>query len=729
VTDVVDGDGATGELPALSPESTPRPDFQVSRRLVGMSRWPLGLLTAVYAVSVADQYLFGAVFPFLKHDFQLSDTELGFLGGAFFITATMATLPVGRLVDRVRRTRIIAWGAVLWGVAMLWSGLATGYLMLLAARAALGAAQPAGGPTSQSLLADYYPVSQRSKVMGIYQSGQLLAFILIPIGATMATAWGWRSAFYFFAIPGFVVALFAWHLAEPVRGAQDRRLRSPAVLGATRSEGGDIADMTAYRRILSCRTYTVALISTAVGGFFFGGISVWTVTFLTTYHNLTVPQASTAVSLFALGGLVGALSSGPVADRLVQAGRASARVGVAGLSRVACGLFMYIAFAVPNTALMLLSFTIGSALIIAPLPPINAVLADVLHPNLRGRGVALYYVVKTLCEGTSPIIFGFLADRIGLRASFLILIPCVVVAGLILLAFATTSYPRDARRMAEELASEGELSNLEPEADGAGRVPAVAPLAAMGAAGATNQPAASASLLEIVNADLSYGPVQVLFGLDLQLTRTGCHVLLGRNGVGKTTLLSAIAGILEPQAGEIRFHGEDVTGIPAEQRARLGITLVVGGRATFPGLSVKDNLWIGAYPFTSSRRLVVRRQAAVLEVFPALADRLNQAAGTLSGGEQQMMALGRALMAGPELLLIDEFSIGLAPVVVEELILAVERIVALGTTLLVVEQSVDVALRIADEVLYMDRTGIRHLGPPDAHLPSTIADLMLGAAT
>ena len=148
-------------------ESTPRPDFQVSRRLVGMSRWPLGLLTAVYAVSVADQYLFGAVFPFLKHDFQLSDTELGFLGGAFFITATMATLPVGRLVDRVRRTRIIAWGAVLWGVAMLWSGLATGYLMLLAARAALGAAQPAGGPTSQSLLADYYPVSQRSKVMGL----------------------------------------------------------------------------------------------------------------------------------------------------------------------------------------------------------------------------------------------------------------------------------------------------------------------------------------------------------------------------------------------------------------------------------------------------------------------------------------------------------------------------------------------------------------------------------
>jgi len=206
-------------------------------------------------------------------------------------------------------------------------------------------------------------------------------------------------------------------------------------------------------------------------------------------------------------------------------------------------------------------------------------------------------------------------------------------------------------------------------------------------------------------------------------------VLLGRNGVGKTTLLSAVAGIIEPQTGQIRFHGEDVTGIPAEQRARLGITLVVGGRATFPGLSVRDNLWIGAYPFTSSRRLVLRRQDAVLEVFPALASRLNQAAGTLSGGEQQMMALGRALMAGPELLLIDEFSIGLAPVVVEELILAVERIVALGTTLLVVEQSVDVALRIADEVLYMDRTGVRNLGPPDSRLPSTIADLMLGVVT
>jgi ABC-type branched-subunit amino acid transport system ATPase component/sugar phosphate permease len=700
----------------------------------------------VYAVSVADQYLYGSVVPFLQNDLGLTAPELGVLGGAVLITSTLAAVPIGTLVDRVRRTRVISWGAVLWGFSMLWFGLAPGFLLLLAARAALGITQPAGGPASLSLLSDYYPVHQRSKVMGVYQSGQLLAFLLIPIGAAMATAWGWRSAFYFLAIPGFVVAMLAWRLPEPTRGDQDRRhhvrSRAAAELAAARGTESKVQRLdarAAYVRILSCRTYTVALVSTGIGGFFFGGIATWTVLYMTIYHRLTVPQASVAVSLFALGGLVGALTSGPLTDRLIHAGHPAARMGVPAASRIACSVLLAASFAVSNTAVMLLTFTAASALIIAPLPPLNAALADVLHPELRGRGIALYGAVKALCEGASSIIIGFLYTMISLKASFLVLVPCVAISGLILLLFGVRSYTKDRQRMLDELLDTGDRkadhSAPPAAAPPASSAPAAVPVApAASPVALTPAPSGNGStptppepLLEIDHIDLSYGAVQVLFGLDAVVAPSGCHVLIGRNGVGKTTVLTAIAGLIEPQSGQIRFKGNDITGVPAEQRARIGITLVMGGHATFGGLSVKDNLWMGAYPFTRARQLVGERLAAVLEIFPALAPRLGQAAGTLSGGEQQMMALGRALMAGPELMLVDEFSMGLAPIVVLELARAARRIVELGTTLIVVEQSVEVALGLADEVLYMDRGGIRHLGPPVESMPATLADLMLGA--
>ncbi len=707
--------------PALSPERTPRPAFQLSRRLVGVSRWPLGLLTAIYAVSLSDQYLFSSVVPFIKHDFHLSDTRIGILGSAFLITATLGTVPFGAMVDRLRRTRVVAWGAVAWGFALLANGLAGGYLTLLTARAALGVTQPAAGPASQSLLADYYPVDQRSKVMSVYQCGQLLAFFLIPLGAVMATAWGWRSAFYFFALPGFVVAALVWHLKEPVRGAQDRthaQRRSTGVTSTAPADGGPrIGAREAYREILGCPTYTFALVSTGIGGFFFGGIGVWTVTFLTRYHRLSVPQASAAVSLFALGGLVGALGSGYFADRLVHAGRPAARVLVAGGSRLLCAPLMFIAFAVPNIVVMLTVFTVGAALIIAPLPVLNAAIADVLHPNLRGRGVALYTIAKSLCEGTSPIAFGFLADRIGLRAAFLVLIPLVAVAGAVLLVFGTAHYGRDRARALASMAPEGSASgSSEPQAD--------VLASASPAAGAADRP----ELLKLTGVDFSYGQIQVLFDLNLSLISGGCHVLLGRNGVGKTTLLSCIAGLQDPQSGQIWFRGGEISGVPPEQRSRMGVSLIVGGKATFPSLSLRDNLWMGAYSFSRDRRLVQERFDAVLDVFPVLRRRLAQTAGTLSGGEQQMMALGRALMSGPELLLVDELSMGLAPHIVEEIIRVVGEIVSFGTTVLVVEQSLEVALRIADDILYMDRVGIRDLGSPGPDTASEIAALMMGAS-
>ena len=723
------GDSST----SLAPTRTPRVAFQVTRRLVGVSRYPLILLTAAYAISVSDQYLLSTVFPYLKTSFQLSDAALGLLGSSYAVVVTIGTVPFGTLADRASRTKVIAWAGAVWGIAMLWTGLATGYITLFFARIVLGSASPAVVPTTQSLLADYYPVHQRSKVLGIYQIGQLIGFFLIPVGAAMAAAWGWRSAFYFFAAPGFIVAMLAWRLSEPARGEQDRRHQSLSATAAVDENAMSLRE--AYTEILRVPTFTVSMISSAVGSIFFGGIGVWTVTFLLRYHHLTVPQASVATSLFALGGLIGALSAGYIADYLTYIGRRSARVLVAGAARLLGLPLFYVAFSVGSTPVMLVFFTLGAFAIIAAIPPLNAVRLDVLRPQLRGRGTALDTVLQSLCSAASPAIFGFLSDAIGLRAAFLTLIPMLAAAGLLLLIFAIRTYPTDEARVLAYVAGNGAGADQHDDDERAPHLVNAATSVVIGEGRAEtmeptdepDEPPAeyAGDLLVLEDVDFSYGAIRVLFDVNLQIERGGCHALLGRNGVGKTTLLNVIAGLLEPQDGKAWFNGTEILGVPPEQRARLGITLMSGGRATFPSLTLRENLWLGAYPFAGHKELVDERLAEVLDVFPALTSHLAQPAGTLSGGEQQMMSLGRALMAGPDLLLIDELSMGLAPVITNELLRVIRRVVENGTTVLMVEQSVAAALQVADHVLFMDKAGIRDLGAPAGLAEGVVARLMI----
>jgi branched-chain amino acid transport system ATP-binding protein len=251
---------------------------------------------------------------------------------------------------------------------------------------------------------------------------------------------------------------------------------------------------------------------------------------------------------------------------------------------------------------------------------------------------------------------------------------------------------------------------LMTERAGVGTTKRERPLVARPPAG----PASSATsdvLLDADAIDFSYGKIQVLFGASLCVPRGGRVALLGPNGAGKSTLLGVISGLLTPSAGTVTFDGGDITSFAAEERAQIGISQVLGGRAILPSMTVEENLWLGAYAFASHRDLVKARLDAVLHVFPPLKTRMRQAAGTLSGGEQQMVALGRALMAGPELLLADELSLGLAPVITETLYRVLEHIVELGTSLLIVEQSVNVALELAEDVYFMEKGETRYLGP------------------
>lgn len=697
----------------LSPTRTPRRDFHITRRLVGVDKWPLALLTVIYAINVSDQFLLPAMFPLLKREFGLSDTALGTLSGSYLVSVTLFTVPFGVLADRHTRTRIIAWGTMAWGVTMIFTGLSTGFAMLLVGRMALGMWDPCDNPTSQSLLADYYPVNQRSKVMGVYQIGQLAGFVLLPIAGIMSQAWGWRATFYFFALPAFVVAALAWRLDEPVRGVQDRRHQrlerhDSAVIA---SEYDDKGGFAAYGDLVRCRSYMALLTSATVGSVFFGGIGVWTPTFLIRYHDLSIAAATSAIAVVAIGGLIGAVTSGQIADYLIHAKHPSARIWVAGGARALSVPFFLLAYLVGYTAVALLSLSIAAFFLVGGIPPTNAARADVLHPNLRGRGTSLDAVSQSLASAASPIIFGVLSDATDLRTAFVILIPLAGVSGLVLLTFGLATYGRDERAVREQVRREHFASLGHDTIDGVAEQ-----LDELEAAPTLSEAVRlwtpdDGPMLAVKSLEFSYGPIQVLFGLDLDVPQGGCHALVGRNGVGKTTLLATIAGIHDAQAGQIFYRGQELTGIPPDQRTKLGITLMAAGRSTFPSLSVRDNLWLGSYPFSDGGGLEAEREEAILDIFPALRERLDQRAGTLSGGEQQMVALGRALMAGPDLLLIDELSLGLAPTVTGELLDVVDQVLDYGTTILLVEQSIGVALSVADTVFFMERGVVEFLGP------------------
>jgi branched-chain amino acid transport system ATP-binding protein len=213
-------------------------------------------------------------------------------------------------------------------------------------------------------------------------------------------------------------------------------------------------------------------------------------------------------------------------------------------------------------------------------------------------------------------------------------------------------------------------------------------------------------LLAVDGLDAGYGRTKVLRGVDLHVDPGEIVSLIGSNGAGKSTLLKAVVGLVTPSGGTVRFEGRPVTGRKPEWLVAQGVALVPEGRLLFGPLSVADNLALGAYATrgASKRALAEERLARVHELFPVLADRGDQSASTLSGGEQQMLAVGRALMSGPRLLLLDEPSLGLAPKVIAEIFSALERLRADGVTMLLVEQDAKLALKHSDRG-YVMRTG------------------------
>ena len=233
---------------------------------------------------------------------------------------------------------------------------------------------------------------------------------------------------------------------------------------------------------------------------------------------------------------------------------------------------------------------------------------------------------------------------------------------------------------------------------------------------------ADEALLDIRSIDAFYGDFQALFGVSLSVRAGQVVAVIGANGAGKSTLLKSIAGLMHPHSGEILFDGKPVAGSPAFDMLGRGIALVPEGRRLFASLTVEENLLIGG----QLRRPGPWTLARVYELFPVLAERRNLPAPALSGGQQQMAAIGRALMANPRLLLCDEISLGLAPVVVRDIYAQLPRIVAEGLSLIIVEQDIVQALRAASHVYCLQEGRVALQGPAGALTRETISAAYFG---
>ncbi|MGH2693022.1 MAG: ABC transporter ATP-binding protein [Actinomycetota bacterium] len=217
-------------------------------------------------------------------------------------------------------------------------------------------------------------------------------------------------------------------------------------------------------------------------------------------------------------------------------------------------------------------------------------------------------------------------------------------------------------------------------------------------------------MLRLEGMNASYGRIEVLFGIDLEIADGEIVALLGTNGAGKTTILRVISGILRPTGGSVEWNGESLVGKSPAEIIRTGIVQMPGGRGVFPGMTVEENLEVGGYLYGRDRARLRAAIERALELLPALADRRHQLAGSMSGGEQQMLALAKCFVMEPKLLLIDELSLGLAPKVVDELLGTVRRLNAEGVAVLLVDQHVDLALDLAKRAYFLERGEVRFSG-------------------
>ncbi len=666
------------------PVHRPRPPRQYLQEITGgEAAFPLLVLFGLNAVDELDRTVFGVLGPEIRDHFNLSNQGFLTLIALTILASLLVEVPLAFSADRLPRARMAVAGAAVWAVFGLATGLATTLFFLVIARSGAGVGRAVVTPTHNSLLSDYYPTEHRAEVFGFHRMANAVgAFVGPLLGGVLAQAFGWRVPFFVFVLPTIVLVIIATRLKDPGRG-QWERTAAGASEDVIHTDEEPPSWAESVRILWQVRTlrriwFSLPFLSSAVIG-----IASLTSIYYDEVFGLSESQRGLVAALTEPAQLVGIILGIPLAAKLMvrDPGR-----GLRYLSIVAIFIAVaWVTFALaPRVWIAVLANVVISGLAALLTPGIYASLSLAIPPKVRSLGfsMASLFVLPGLI---ALYAVGGIADRYGVRKGVLVMVPIFLIGALIL-SSASSFVRADISKVWTSTAAQAEVRH--------------------------RRELGEVKLLFVRGLDVAYDGVQVLFGVDFEVDEGEIVALLGTNGAGKSTLLKAIAGLVPADAGAIVFDGRDATYAPPHEITARGIVFAPGGQGVFPSLTVHDNLRLAGW-IEDDRKIREQSVEGVLQRFPVLRNRMDEPAANLSGGQQQMLTIGMALLAKPRLLMIDELSLGLAPAIVAELLEAVKSLKEQGTTVILVEQSVNVALTVAETAYFMEKGEIRFHGPTE----------------
>ena len=638
----------------------------------------LVVLFLLNAVDELDRSAFAILAPEIREEFGL-----GFQGLLTFIALVVAAalalqVPIAGLADRMPRVRLALIGASLWACFSFMTGLVGGIILLGVARAGSAIGKAVNDPTHNSLIADWFHPNDRPRAYSFHRAANAVGAIVGPVVAgLLGYSFGWRTPFLIFAIPTLVVVAIGFRLREPIRGGFERALAGgtdEAV--ATEEQPPSYAE--AWRmcwKIETLRRIFVAMPFLSASLIGFGTLAAL---LYEEAYGLDERARGIVAASAEPGQLIGLVIGARVASRLVERDPGAILRFLAVISAVTSVLAGVFAIA-PNLGVAIAANVLIALCLAIVGPGIIAALSLAIPPRARAMGFSMSSL--WILPGLAMLPFiGWIADNWGIRIGMTLMVPIFFLGGVVL-ASSGRLIGSDIAQVRQTTLARAEVTN--------------------------ERRAGRAKLLLVRGLQVGYSGVRVLHDIDLDLEEGSVTALLGTNGAGKSTLLRAISGVVEADHGAVIFDGRDITHAPPNEIAAHGVVQVPGGAGVFPGLTVRENFeaahWLDpAYSLAE--------MDSVLQRFPELAERLDDPANDLSGGQQQMLAIAMALLLRPRLLLIDELSLGLAPIVVDRLLRTVREIADSGVTIVLVEQSANLALQLADTAIFLERGRIRYAG-------------------
>ena len=666
--------------------TAPERDGQRGSRLrsvtAGAPIYPLLVLFGLNLMNQVDQVAFGVLAPNIRDAFGLNLAAVSTVAALATPISFLVGIPLSYWADRYNRIRIAVVGAAIWSVFSVATGLAVNIAQMVVARLGSGLAHATNDPTHNSLLADYYAPEARAGVYAFHGSSLFFAGLVSPVVAgVLGYFFNWRVPFLLFSIPTMVFVLMAVRLREPTRGVQDR-----LALGASDEEAAVPETPPtfgeSYRLLMSVKAVRRTMVALPFLGASLLGFQFLLSLFMSDVYHVNTALRGVLVAAGTPFSLLGLAVGAPIAQRILprNPGRVMSMLGLAGVATAASFVVMA---ASPDLAVFVVASFVQAAAFAVLLPGILAIGSLIIPAKARSFGFTI--VTLALIPGVLILpVIGTIGDRYGLRVAITLMAPLYLI-GSFLFASAGRFVDADMERVRVMSMAEHEVRRALSEG-----LP---------------------KLLLVRGLDVAYDQVQVLFEVDFELRPGEIVALLGTNGAGKSTLLKAISGLVDPVGGAIYFDDLDITHIDPVRTFRLGVVQMPGGRSVFPTLTVDEHLRLAGAMLPDEPDHVARATKEVVELFPRLRERWDQAAGNLSGGEQQMLGLALALVAKPKLLMIDELSLGLAPGVVEQLLDVIRRIHRQGTAIILVEQSVNVALAVAERAYFMEKGQVRFHGP------------------